>query len=723
MLIPSYGIIKEEFKIPEAYIAIPDAFFVLISAGFAVVWGYYTDKINRSKVILAGAFSWTIGMLLTAFSTNYLMLVISRMSSGAGLGCVMPVGYSIISDAIPPEERSGWFGTLAILSSVSNGVGQGLSSFLGPIFTWRFPFLLLSGISIGIIVILFFVKIPQRGASEDELVDLTEMDLEYTYRIAKQDLKQIVNKKTNKYLIIQGFFAIIPGTILVYFMTSMLATHYFYLLPLKIRLQTATIFAGMVGIGYLLGNAILSYIGDVLYRINKRYRSRFATICMVLTVPFCLLMLFSITPIGESFIQSMDYPTTIPDSEVWNYIILTIGEVFKAYPQYIYYFIFAFLGSIFSTGWVSNKNAVMIDVNLPEHKGTATSFFKLSEQVGKGMTLLLSFSLITILGSVFNMMIFAVLLWIPSAVLWFFAGRNVMEDMQEKSKTLSERKQISLIDYIFEIEILMDRAKQKIQDSKYYIESDVESFYNLISDAIKILEFCEREGENRSITNIEKKAHILKLKSLMVKKDVKNTYKALKKRNLSPKERGQFRQDLRQLKLRIDEWEKSTFGELQILYEDAYLKIVEARLNAKKDLLKSLAKIDESIKIYNRVKNILKERLDIAKEEELTEDDSVTYKKEQELLDKCTKALYATIKLKEEIKSVLKELKDHGISQDDLEKMSKLTTEYDVDLYKVITDTFGDNEQLKTTLKEILQKIEKIFGNYDKWKETEFKVF
>ncbi|MGV9172418.1 MAG: MFS transporter [Promethearchaeia archaeon] len=723
MLIPSYGIIKEEFNIPEAFIAIPDAFFVLISAGFAVIWGYYTDRINRSKVIMAGAFSWTIGMLLTAFSTSYPMLVISRVSSGAGLGCVMPVGYSIISDAIPPEERSGWFGTLAILSSISNGVGQGLSSFLGPIFTWRFPFLLLAGISVGIIVVLFFVKIPQRGASEDELIDLTEMDLEYTYRIAKQDLKQIINKKTNRYLIIQGFFAIIPGTILVYFMTSMLATHYFHLLPANIRLQTATIFAGMVGIGYLLGNAILSYLGDVLYRINKKYRSRFATICMVLTVPFCLLMLFSITPIGEGFIQSMDYPATIPNDEVWDYIILTISEIFKAYPQYIYYFIFAFLGSIFSTGWVSNKNAVMIDVNLPEHKGTATSFFKLSEQTGKGMTLLLSFSLISLLGSVFNMMVFAVLLWIPSAVLWFFAGRNVMDDMEKKSKILSERKQISLIDYIFEIEILMDRARQKIQDSKYYIKSDVDRFYKLISDAIKILNFCESEGENRSITNIEKKAHILKLKALMIKKDVKNTYKSLTKRNLSPKERGQLRQDLHQLKLRIDEWEKSTFGELQILYEDAYLKIVEARLNVNKDLLKSLGKIDESIKIYERVKRILEERFETVREEELTEDDRLTYEREKELLDKCKKALYATIQLKEGVRSVLDELKEQGIDQSDLEKISVLTTEYDVDFSKVITETFGDDAELRKTLKEILQKIKNIFANYDKWKETKFKVF
>ncbi len=71
MLIPSYAVIKEEFGIPEALIAIPDGLFILVSAGFALIWGYYTDRLDRSKVLLAGAFSWTTGMLLTAFSVSY----------------------------------------------------------------------------------------------------------------------------------------------------------------------------------------------------------------------------------------------------------------------------------------------------------------------------------------------------------------------------------------------------------------------------------------------------------------------------------------------------------------------------------------------------------------------------------------------------------------------------------------------------------------------------
>jgi len=345
MLIPSYGVIRIEFNIPEALIAIPDSLFLLTSASFALIWGYYTDRIDRIKVIMAGAFSWTFGMMLTAFSIDFSMLVISRMASGMGLGCVLPVGYSIISDAIPPDERSGWFGTLAILSSVSNGVGQGLSSFVGPILGWRFPFFLLSGISTIIVFVLFFVKIPQRGASENELLDMVEMNLEYSYKISKKDLSSILKKKTNRYLIIQGFFAIIPGTILVYFMTSMLSSHYFNILPDEIRLQTATIFAGLLGIGYLLGNMIMSYIGDILFRLNKKNRARLATACMILSIPFVLLTLFSIQTLSSEFVTNLSYPDPIPTTEITSYIISTIIEIFKRFLRFIRAtFITSFLG-------------------------------------------------------------------------------------------------------------------------------------------------------------------------------------------------------------------------------------------------------------------------------------------------------------------------------------------------------------------------------------------
>ncbi|MBD3196854.1 MAG: MFS transporter [Candidatus Lokiarchaeota archaeon] len=714
MLIPSYAAVKEEFGIPESLIAIPDAFFVLISAFFALIWGYYTDRVNRTKLIFAGAFSWTIGMLLTGFSLNLPMLILSRMLSGAGLGCVLPVGYSIISDTIPPDERSGWFGLLAILSSISNGVGQGLSSFIGPIYSWRFPFFLLSGISIVVVFLLFFIKLPYRGASEKELMDLSDLNLEYSYRISKDDLREILGKKTNQYLIIQGFFSIIPGTIFVFFMTSMFSLYYFNQLPQEIRLQTATIFAGMVGIGYILGNIILSYIGDVLFRRNKKNRVRLATVCMILTVPICLLMLFFITPVDVSNLN-ITYPDPISTIDIGTYLFQTIGEIFSVYPNYVLFLVFALIGSILSSGPVANRNAVMIDINYPEHKGTAASFFNLSEQVGKGLTLLISYILIILLGSIINMMIFAVFFWIPAAILWFLASRSVKEDMENKSRTLKERQQITLIDYIFELDIQMDRAIQKIQDSKYYILTDKDKFLELMNQGIKILNKCEKECKDRSITNIEQKAIKLRSKAKNVKREVKKIYRELKKDDIEPEIHRQHIEDLRQIRLRIGEWEKSTFGTIQTYYEDAYLKILEARLLRNTDLIKSLLKIYQAIEIYHRVKHLLNERIDhIVNIEELSEEDSFVYEKEQDLFKKSRNALWATVKLKDDIEDVLTQLKNEGIKKKDLEKTAELTSEYHLNLSQIILDTFGQNKKTKENLDKTLNKIEKIFEEYDK---------
>ena len=723
MLIPSYAAIREEFNIPEALIAIPDAFFVLISAFFALLWGYWADRIDRGKVLVAGALSWTVGMLLTAFSNSYLMLVISRVSSGAGLGCVLPVGYSIISDAIPAEERSGWFGTVAILSSISNGAGQGLSSFLGPIFSWRFPFLLLAVISVIVIIGLFFVKIPQRGAGEDELLDLIELDLEYSYRISKEDLGAILRKKTNLYLIIQGFFSIIPGTVLVYFTTSMLITDFFNDIPNEIQLQTATIFAGMIGVGYILGNAVFARLGDILFRKNKKNRARLATLCLIFSIPFAIILLLSLQPISASKLN-IAYPIPIPTDQLWSYIFRTIGAIFVAYPTYIIFFIFALMASMLGAGPVANRNAVMIDVNMPEHKGTSASFFKLSEQISKGITLLISFTLISILGSIFNMLFITVFFWFPAAILWYLASKNVEEDMTYKSRILSERKQVSLIDHIFELEIQMDRAIQKVQDSRYYIHTNQTKFKELLEDALKIFKFCEHEGESRSITNIEKKAHIMYLRVLLLKHETDNIFKKLNQPNLTVDEINLFKRELSKNSIKISEWEKSTFGEIQTYYEDASLKIIEARLNRKKHLIKGLGKISEAIQIYERIKYLLNERLEIVEEnQELSEDETIIRDKEQELYDKCIKSLNATIKLKEEIEYALNQLKEKGIQQEDLRKISDLTQEYEVDLYDVIVDTFKQDDQTKNALIDTLEKIDDIFNQYDNWKDVDLTVF
>jgi hypothetical protein len=229
---------------------------------------------------------------------------------------------------------------------------------------------------------------------------------------------------------------------------------------------------------------------------------------------------------------------------------------------------------------------------------------------------------------------------------------------------------------------------------------------------------------SRSITNIEKKAHIMYLRVLLIKHEANIFYNNLNQPELSVEEKKSITRDLRQIYNKISEWEKSTFGEIQTYYEDAYLKIIEARLNRKQHLFKSLRNISESIKIYERVKYLLNERLEIVVDTpNLSEEETIIRDKEQELFDKCSKSLNATIKLKEEIENTLDQLNEKGVETEELLKISDLALEYDIDLYNVIIDTFQKDSKTKKAMIEALDKIDEIFSLYDEWKETELKVF
>ncbi len=282
MLIPAYVTITNQWNVSNSAILIPDAMFTVFTALFSVLWGYYVDRIDRSKVLMGGSFISTVGFLFTAFAPNFSYLILSRIISGVGLGCVLPVGFSILGNLVPQEERNRWFGFVAIFSSISNGIGNALQAFLGSLLGWQTPFLFLSVLSVVIIFLSLFVKFPSVGSMEEDLNELRQMkELQYGYQINYQELKKMMKKPTNKYLTISGFFSIVPGTLLIFSLIYCLnntSIGMFRYLPSTIVLQVSTIMAGLVGAGYLVGNSVISYFTDKYYKKDRRTRAKMSYI-------------------------------------------------------------------------------------------------------------------------------------------------------------------------------------------------------------------------------------------------------------------------------------------------------------------------------------------------------------------------------------------------------------------------------------------------------------
>ncbi|MBD3350359.1 MAG: MFS transporter [Candidatus Lokiarchaeota archaeon] len=707
MLIPSYSAVIEYYEVSKSLIGLPDSVFVFMSAGMAVIWGYYTDRIDRSKIVIIGAFLWSIGTTITAFNTlqnvvGFRILVAARGLTGAGMGCVIPVAASVMGDIVPAEDRSSWFGIMAILSSISNGIGQGLSSFFGASTSWgwRFPFFLISMMSIGVIVMLFFIKIPERGSQEEELTSLQDLEMEYLYQLSKKDIKKILTKKTNLAIFFQGFLGIIPGTLVVYFLTTMFSDPNEGLFKIiaddSIRLPISSIMAALVGIGYIVGNSALAKVGDHYQKENKRARTLLPAISMLFALPACIIFLYTAPELDDAILPYLDE----------NMLVILVA-IFQLYPTTIIYVISAFIGSFFSSAGVPSRNAVLIDVNLPEHRGTTTSLFALSEQVGKGITLGLSYVLLTMFSTYRNMIIFAGLFWLPCGVLWYYASRNVISEMNEKTLILKERTQLTFIDYVFELQIKMDQAIQYIFDFKRDLGKDNEAAKKKLDKANKIFNGIESVARRKEMTEILHKVHNYFLKAQLLKRDFKKI--------ISKKDAKEVEEDIKQVKKKIDtEWEPSDIEKIEVLYDSGNLKVVESRLQRRYDLFRSISLLKEACDIFERVELLARERLVDPDAKKLTDEEEEYQEYIKDLIVKAVKSRLDTTDLRERLKELMGELVEQGISQEKLLDIIDRASEIKMPYTDVIIDLIPKRRG-RREIEKLLSAIDAMFDEYDKW--------
>ena len=719
MLIPSYSDIISDFGEQYSnYILIPDSLSVLIIAFTMIIWGYYTDRLDRNKVIRWGVFLSTFGFLLTTFCNSFWLLIIARIITGGGMGFAIPVGISILSDIFPAEERSGLFGFLAIFSSISNGTGQGLSAFLGPynIFNlgWHFPFLILFALALIAVILLAFVKIPEMGSQEESLADLQEFeDLQYDYRMSRRALISMMKKRTNKYLIINGLFSIIPGTIII-FSLIMTFSHrtqgLLAVLPDEIITQVSTLMAAVASFGYIIGSIVLSLVGDYVYNKNNKNRAILAFIANVLAIPACLLMVYYLRPVALSSMPA--YPSEIPNDQFVFYVFQTIIAIFKNYPSYILYIIFSFLGTFLSAGMVTNKNAVMVDVNLPEHRGTATSLFQLTEQLGKSFTLMLTTGILLLLSrydmGYRELLFIGILFWVPSAFLWFLSTKSVVKDISTKEITLRERSQVSFIDYFFELNMAMDDGIQFVHDAKTILVRKPKKAEKLISEAIKKFKWIKNKAHKKMMPDIEVRVKLLGENAKGFQKDILS---ALKETPVSESR-------LKELSKKINSsWPESDLKNIEMLEESSYLKVIEARLGRNFNPIESGQSLQNAIEIYDRVENLCSDRIIEEGIKKLSYEEEELQKRIHLLLVKAQKSKSNTELLKTKLNEIVNTVLKEDISRDELSSLFELTTDYNLKMTYVVEDAFG--RKLYRKFSRVMREIDDLFEEYDEWQSQE----
>lgn len=246
--------------------------FYLNSIASTLFFGYFCDKISekisRKQLFFSTNAIWIIAYGLVSLSLNYFFYLTFTIIAAIGFGAFLPIGYSIIGDFFPPQERAKKFGIMQVSLNLGMGlgviIGGNLGTYLGPA-GWRLAYG--TGSILGLITLIYYGLKgidPLRASSEPEFEDIKGL-IDYDYKITSKNLFKLLKKKS----VLSVLFYVLCQGIAI----STLGIWGIFYLSMKISGNRAELYAAIFyllsGAGGLPGVVIGGKIGDKYYKLSK----------------------------------------------------------------------------------------------------------------------------------------------------------------------------------------------------------------------------------------------------------------------------------------------------------------------------------------------------------------------------------------------------------------------------------------------------------------------
>ena len=248
------------------------------------------------------------------------------------------------------------------------------------------------------------VIIPERGQQEPFFEKIN--NFHYPFRITISGIIATLHSWTILGLLIQGFFALIPGTIFTYSLISFLSSEE----GLLLNIGQASIFALLIASGRALGYPIFGKIGDyfcVKYK-EPKVRAIIATICMAGQAIFFFVAFIII---NNNFLSII---------------------IFAA---------FFWIGSFIGAASGPNRTSLMFEVSFPEHRGSLGSLFSLTDQLGEVFGLVFSTYFLKLYSYV-EVFTFSLVFYLIASLIWSLTITKLNADRLQIKIGMESRKLI-----------------------------------------------------------------------------------------------------------------------------------------------------------------------------------------------------------------------------------------------------------------------------------------
>ncbi len=138
------SVLQTKFSTPAQIPQFLSLTFVGMTLG-ALITGFVGDKYGRRFTYQINLLIFGLASLAAAFAQNMDQLIICRFVQGLGLGAEIVVGYSTLTEFVPPKTRGRWLSFMAFLVVAGFPATAILGYLIIPAWGWR-PMFIVAGV-------------------------------------------------------------------------------------------------------------------------------------------------------------------------------------------------------------------------------------------------------------------------------------------------------------------------------------------------------------------------------------------------------------------------------------------------------------------------------------------------------------------------------------------------------------------------------------------------
>jgi predicted MFS family arabinose efflux permease len=138
------GELERHLRISDVQVGLLATATALVGAISTVPVGALTDRVPRVPLLTGSVLLWAAAMLVTAASTSYSMLLISRMALGVVTATAGPTLASLTGDLFPAAERAKVYGWILSGELAGGAVGLVGGGAIAGVLSWRASFAVLA---------------------------------------------------------------------------------------------------------------------------------------------------------------------------------------------------------------------------------------------------------------------------------------------------------------------------------------------------------------------------------------------------------------------------------------------------------------------------------------------------------------------------------------------------------------------------------------------------